>query len=111
MNKTVIKIIDVIKKDEGLNKHDGEIIHNIIATNIKKQIKSVVDFSGLTVIPSFFINYAIGQLYNEYTTEILNTYVAFNTDKLNATQISQIKIAMDIARTQLSSDDLDADER
>lgn len=111
MNTKVIKIIDIIKKDKGLNKRDGEMIHDLIATNIKNKIKSIVNFSGLTVIPSFFINYAIGQLYSEYTAETLNTYVSFDTKTLTPTQISQIKIAMDIARTQLSSEDLDADER
>lgn len=111
MNTQTITILDILKKDKGLDIHDGEIIHNLIAENVNNKVNTVVDFSGLTVVPSFFINYAIGQLYSEYNSETLNKYVSIDVNTLTPTQVRQIKIAMDIARTQLSSDDLDADER
>ncbi|MBD5833850.1 STAS-like domain-containing protein [Weissella confusa] len=111
MKEQVIKLFEILGKEKGLDQHDGEIIHEIIATNIKNQTKSIVDFSGLSVIPSFFINHAIGQLYSEYSSNTLNDYVSFDVDTLTPTQIKQIKIAMSIARTQLSSEELDADER
>lgn len=39
MKKQVIKLFEILGKEKGLDQHDGEIIHEIIATNIKNQTR------------------------------------------------------------------------
>lgn len=56
---------------------DGERLHGAIFESLKNGKKIILDFKGLKNITTSFLNYAVGQLVNEFSSEILNNLLIF----------------------------------
>ena len=67
-----VKIIDIIHRDTAVSSDDGEIVYNLIVTCLQKNCVAELDFSGITILTTAFLNSAIGQLYNTYKSDQLN---------------------------------------
>ena len=70
-----IKISDCVSLNQAATADEGEKIYNQILDSLNKKEVTEVDFSGITVITTAFLNMAIGLLYKDYTSEELNKYV------------------------------------
>jgi len=67
-----VKIKDIINRETAVSSDDGEIVYTLIVTYLKKNCIAELDFSGITILTTAFLNSAIGQLYNTYSSDQLN---------------------------------------
>lgn len=81
-----LKIIDIINRDTAVSSDDGEIVHTQIVNCITENSIAELDFSGITILTTAFLNSAIGQLYNTYSSDQLNNTLrlknVINEDKI-----------------------------
>ncbi|MCJ7448784.1 MAG: STAS-like domain-containing protein [Bacteroidales bacterium] len=67
-----LKIRDIINRETAVSSDDGEIVYNLIVNCIKNNCIAELDFSEITILTTAFLNSAIGQLYNTYSSDQLN---------------------------------------
>ena len=68
-----LKIEKIINRDIAVSSDDGDIVYAQIVNCINDSCVAEIDFSGITILTTAFLNSAIGQLYNTYSSEQLNT--------------------------------------
>ena len=75
MGKTFknIKVIEVISRDSAVSSDDGDNVYTNIIETINDGYIVELDFSGITLMTTAFLNSAIGQLYSKFSSEELNT--------------------------------------
>jgi len=70
-NKHLI-VKEIINGDAAVSSDDGDILYTRIIESIRANYTVSLDFSGISIMTTAFLNSAIGQLYNDYTSEQLN---------------------------------------
>lgn len=70
-----LKVKDLIKVDFAVTTDDGDSVFKILDMHFGKGEKTVLDFSGIYILTTAFLNAAIGQLYSKYTSEDISTYL------------------------------------
>lgn len=68
-----LKIRVIINRDTAVSSDDGESVYDEIVKCINGNCIAELDFSGIEILTTAFLNSAIGQLYNTYSSEQLNT--------------------------------------
>lgn len=91
MKNLIIK--DIIETNLAVSTENGNKVFEIIDTYLQKKEKVQLDFAGITIIITAFLNAAIGSLYSkkEYTGEFLNEYL-----KLENVEADDIKLFRDV---------------
>jgi glutaredoxin-related protein len=56
---------------------DGQIIYDIVYSALMNQEQIELDFEGVEIVASPFLNVAIGKLMRDFTPDQLNTYLKF----------------------------------
>ncbi len=79
-NYTTMKhlmIKDIINSELAVSTENGEKVFEIVNSYLQKKEKVKLDFAGITIMITAFLNAAIGKLYGkkEYTPEFLNEYI------------------------------------
>jgi hypothetical protein len=67
-----LRIKELISRDTAVSSDDGEIIYMAIVECIEEGHIAELDFSEISILTTAFLNSAIGQLYNTYSSEQLN---------------------------------------
>lgn len=69
-----IKIQEIINTSFAVTTEDGNRIFDLLDRNFSKKNAVVLDFSGITLMTTAFLNSAIGQLYSndKYSSDFLN---------------------------------------
>ncbi len=67
-----IDVAKIIDKDLAIMDTDGQKVFDNISEALKNNEIVVLDFSGISLIISAFMNAAIGQLYRDYDSNFLN---------------------------------------
>lgn len=95
MVKHKISIIKALDSTKAVSREKGQIIYELIKINISNDDEVVLDFKGVTDLTTAFLNVAIGHLYNDFNSEILNKKLELaNITKLDAYLIKKaIKVA------------------
>lgn len=72
MDNLIIK--EIIKGDIAVSTNDGDTVYNLINDYLKNQKSVIIDFSGISIMTTAFLNAAIGQLYSNalYSDDFLN---------------------------------------
>ncbi len=70
MIKLIVK--DIINSDTAVSTDDGDKLFKHINSVLKENKIAQIDFSGIEMMTTAFLNAAIGQLYNHYNSEQLN---------------------------------------
>jgi len=75
MKHLIIK--DIIGTDLAVSTENGNRVFEIVDEHLQKKEKIELDFAGITIMITAFLNAAIGSLYSkkEYTGEFLNEYL------------------------------------
>lgn len=75
MKHLIIK--DIIGTDLAVSTENGNRVFEIVDAHLQKKEKIELDFAGITIMITAFLNAAIGSLYSkkEYTGEFLNEYL------------------------------------
>lgn len=70
-------IKDIINSELAVSTENGEKVFEVVDFYLQKKEKVELDFSGITIMITAFLNAAIGKLYGkkEYTPEFLNEYL------------------------------------
>ena len=76
-----IKVRDLIKVDFAVTTEDGDVVFKILDRHFKDGEKTILDFSGIYILTTAFLNAAIGQLYSKYTSEDLSAYLKLENVK------------------------------
>lgn len=81
-NKKQLLVKEVIKSSIAVSSEDGHVVFNRIKQILDDKQKIVIDFQDIEMLTTAFLNAAIGQLYSEYTSELLNESIHFaNVDE------------------------------
>lgn len=70
----IINIKHEINKNDAISAKDGKLIFEKIKSFIDTQQEVIVDFEGIDLVLSTFLNPAIGQLYYLYEKNTVNTF-------------------------------------
>lgn len=75
MKHLVIK--DIINSELAVSTENGNKVFEIVNSHLQNKEKVELDFAGITIMITAFLNAAIGSLYSkkEYTGEFLNEYL------------------------------------
>lgn len=67
----IIKIKDITKNNLAVSAADGELVFDRIVPSFESGEKVVLDFEGIELTITAFMNAAIGKLYGKYPTETI----------------------------------------
>lgn len=72
-----LKIKDIINSELAVSTDNGTKVFQIVNNCLQNKEKITLDFSGITIMITAFLNAAIGSLYGnkEYTPAFLNEYL------------------------------------
>ena len=75
MKNLIIK--DIINSELAVSTENGERVFEIVNYHLEKNEKVILDFSGITIMITAFLNAAIGKLYGKkrYTPTFLNEHL------------------------------------
>lgn len=72
-----ITIADEVTLNQGVTPEEGKPIRERIYANVKEGIPVVLDFAGMKLITTAFLNIVIGTLYKEFRSEDLKKLLSF----------------------------------
>lgn len=90
-----IKILDLVGP-LCISANDGQRVHDAIAAEMGKEISVVLSFDGVTTLISAFLNAAIGQLYNEFSEDIIRNRLT--VENMNSDDLQLLKRVVDNAK-------------
>lgn len=73
MIKLIVK--EIINSDTAVSTDDGDKVFKHIDKVLKENKVAQIDFSGIEMMTTAFLNAAIGQLYNHYNSTQLNNFL------------------------------------
>lgn len=97
MKDRIIKINDYISLNKGITSEEGDAIYKGILQALRENIVVTLDFSGVELTTTAFLNVIIGNLYSDYTSEELKEKIKFK-DVKDATAL-RIKKVTDNAKS------------
>lgn len=68
----IVYVKDIIKSKIAVSPDKGVILYRFLANSISENNKVKLSFDGVDDITTAFLNKAIGNLYNHFSSEILN---------------------------------------
>jgi len=96
MNKeNLVYIRDFILSDIAVVAEDGKKVNAEIRKYLENDEPVVVDFEGVDLVNTAFLNTAIGELYKDYTSDFLNKYL---TILLNESDFKSLKLVIERAK-------------
>ncbi len=88
-----IIIREIIDGDIAVSTSDGDLVYNLIDDYLTKKKVLIVDFKGITIMTTAFLNAAIGQLYSNpiYSDDFLNNHLNLtNVEKEDRILFSEV---------------------
>lgn len=77
MNTMTIKLNDLISCQKGITPGDGEPIYERIINAFHNGDSVILDFDGVEMMTTAFLNVVIGNLYKDYTSDQLKGSLSF----------------------------------
>ena len=77
MNTMTIKLNDFISCQKGITHGDGEPIYERIINAFHNGDSVILDFDGVEMMTTAFLNVVIGNLYKDYTSDQLKGILSF----------------------------------
>lgn len=77
MNTMTIKLNDFISCQKGITPGDGEPIYERIIDAFHNGDSVILDFDGVEMMTTAFLNVVIGNLYKDYTSDQLKGILSF----------------------------------
>lgn len=72
MDKGIVNIAQTIESTKAVSADKGKIVYSVVKQRILNSEEVSLDFYGLTDLTTAFLNVAIGHLYNDFSSEVLN---------------------------------------
>lgn len=91
MNNITIKLNDYLTLNSGVTPEEGLPIYNSIIEAFKKGNTVTLDFEGVDMLTTAFLNVVIGDLYKDYNSEKLKSMlVLVNFSESTAKRIKKV---------------------
>lgn len=91
MNNTTIKLNDYLTLNSGVTPEEGTPVYNSIIEAFKKGEVVILDFEGVDMLTTAFLNVVIGDLYKDYSSEKLKSMlVLVNYSEQTAKRIKKV---------------------
>lgn len=91
LNMTTLNISKIIKNDSAVSSDDGETVYQLILESLRSKEIAELDFAGISIITTAFLNTAIGQLYDVFSSEELNEYIVLkNVQREDTIQFKKV---------------------
>lgn len=91
-----LKIKDILDSDSALTPSSGELIYNALESEISLRNQISLDFQGIEIITSAFLNSAIGRLYSKYSSKELNDLLSITN--INSDDLQLLKKVIERAK-------------
>lgn len=88
-----IIIREIINGDIAVSTSDGDLIYNLLNDYLSANKKIKIDFEGISILTTAFLNAAIGQLYSNpfYSDVFLNSHLELiNVEKEDRILFSEV---------------------
>ncbi len=91
MKSLTIKLNDLISCQKGITPDEGQPVYDKLIASLQEGQKIVLDFKGVEILTTAFLNVAIGNLYKDYNSERLRELLSFeNLDDATARRIKKV---------------------
>ena len=71
--KIVLRIFEIVGSEFCVSANDGQKVYDQLALALKKNLQVQVSFVNITRLTSAFLNVAIGQLYSEFSSKLIQS--------------------------------------
>lgn len=85
-SEITINVLDIIGVSTAVSSNEGDKLFQVINNYLGKEEHVILDFNGLTLIISAFLNASVGQLYGTYSSEFIKehlTVIGLSNDDLH----------------------------
>lgn len=94
--RTTINAHDILDSSAAISSNDGDLIFEELRKALTDGEDIEVDFSGLEIIVSTFLNSAIGQLYGKFSADHVKQHLAVTG--LSNEDLLKLKLVVDRAK-------------
>jgi len=70
-----MKVKDIINNTLAVSADEGQKVYEVVADSISNGQAIELDFKGIEILTTAFLNAAIGQLYSRFSSEQLNKFL------------------------------------
>ena len=91
-----ISVFDITGKTAVVNS-DAQILFEKVESHLQKGEKVGLSLKGVRILPSFFLNVAIGQLYGKFSEEKINELLTYSD--INDLQAQTLKIVQENSKS------------
>lgn len=96
MSTERLKISDFTKSHRAVSAKDGNLVYESIISNFEVKTPVILDFSGIELIITAFLNNCIGRLYFSYSSEQIKELLRI--ENLDPSEVSLLKLVIDRAK-------------
>jgi hypothetical protein len=91
LNMVTLDIRKIINNDSAVSSDDGETVYKLILESLRSKEVAELDFAGISIITTAFLNSAIGQLYDVFSSKELNEYIVLkNVQREDTIQFKKV---------------------
>lgn len=102
MDKLIVR--EVIESTSASSPDKAKQFLNALRNAVYSKRTTSIDFSGLSIITTAFLNSSVGELYSLYSVSDLNKYIRFDTSSLTPLQKERIQMVVKNAKQKLSQE-------
>jgi hypothetical protein len=66
-----------VQKNQAISSEDADGVYDVLRKMLEDEQKVILDFDGISLLISSFLNSAIGRLYGEFKPDIVDNSVSF----------------------------------
>lgn len=104
---TTLLIKDYTQSNRAISAHDGEKVYNEILAHFSKKEPVILDFSGIELTITAFLNSCIGKLYGTFSSDEIKKML--DIQNLQNDEKRLLKLVIDKAKVRFSKPDSDID--
>lgn len=93
----LVNIKEVLKSDTALTPSSGEVLFNILEKELSENKEVTLDFHGMEIITSAFLNAAVGRLYFKFSPLQLNKFL--NVSNIATDDLALLKKVIERAKS------------
>ena len=95
-------IKDIIGSERAISALDGEKVNSLIVDSLKSNNQVVLDFSGINITITAFLNSSIGKLYSQFSSDTIKSLLRI--ENLNNDDLELLKLVIDKAKLRFGVD-------
>lgn len=90
MKKITISVFEALGEPIAVVEEQGRIIYNKIFMQLKNGNSVILDFEGINTVLSIFAREAIGSLYKEFNSDLIDAQVSFANCSKNVESVLEL---------------------